>query len=468
MSRFSMTIGGEAALSDTNLPVVNPALGKPFAECPDASREQLDNAMDAAQKAFPAWRRDEAKRREALLACAQALQANADALGETLCLEQGKPLGIAKGEILGSAFWLQATAGLPIPTDVISDTEAEYVELRRRPLGVVGAITPWNFPVILAIWKVAAALRAGNTLVLKPSPFTPLATLLMGEVLQEALPPGVLNVVSGGDTLGARLSEHPAVRKISFTGSVATGKKIMAAAAPDLKRVTLELGGNDPAIVLGDADPAKVAPALFQGAFRNSGQICIAIKRIYAEEKVAPALVEALAAEARKAVVGDGMDPDTTLGPINNRPQFERVCELVESARSDGGTFVTGGEPLPGSGYFVPPTLVTGLEDGSRLVAEEQFGPVLPILPVRSAEEAIERANATHFGLGGSVWSPDTGRALELAARLECGTGWVNQHGGLSPDVPFGGRKWSGIGYENGRWGLESMTEIQALVVASD
>ncbi len=463
-----LTIDGRSVAGDDTFPVINPATGEPFAEAPECSAAQLDAAMESARKAFAPWAADEARRREALVDCARVLLAAAERIAPLLTREQGKPIAQARSEVQRGADWFERTAALELPVERLTGEPGQRIELRRKPLGVVGAITPWNFPVILAIWKVAAALRAGNTLVLKPSPFTPLATLLMGEVLQEALPPGVLNVVSGGDTLGARLSEHPAVRKISFTGSVATGKKIMAAAAPDLKRVTLELGGNDPAIVLGDADPAKVAPALFQGAFRNSGQICIAIKRIYAEEKVAPALVEALAAEARKAVVGDGMDPDTTLGPINNRPQFERVCELVESARSDGGTFVAGGEPLPGSGYFVPPTLVTGLEDGSRLVDEEQFGPVLPILPVRSAEEAIERANATHFGLGGSVWSPDTGRALELAARLECGTGWVNQHGGLSPEVPFGGRKWSGIGYENGRWGLESMTEIQALVVASD
>ncbi|MDJ0851655.1 MAG: aldehyde dehydrogenase family protein [Myxococcota bacterium] len=466
MSDPLLTIDGRRVAGDASFRVTNPATGEPFAEAPECSPAQLDAAMEAAGKAFASWAADEATRREALVACGRVLAEAGDRIAPLLTREQGKPIAQARSEIERGSEWFARTAALEIPKDELVGDAGERIELRRKPLGVVAAITPWNFPVILAIWKIASALRAGNTLVLKPSPFTPLATLLLGELLQEVLPPGVLNVVSGGDQLGARVSEHPAVRKVSFTGSVATGKKIMAAAAPDLKRVTLELGGNDPAIVLADADPAEVAPKIFQGAFRNSGQICIAIKRVYAEEKVVTPLVEALIAEARKAVVGDGMEPETTLGPINNRPQYERVCGLLESARGDGGTFVTGGEPLAGGGYFVPPALVTGLEDGSRLVDEEQFGPVLPILSVRSAEEAIERANATHFGLGGSVWSPDTERALALAARLECGTGWVNQHGGLSPEVPFGGRKWSGIGYENGRWGLESFSEIQTLVVS--
>ncbi len=467
MSDFSLTIDGRSLAGDTSFPVVNPATGEPFAEAPECSPAQLDAAMEASARAFPAWAADEVGRRDALVACARVLREHGEPIAPLLTREQGKPLAQARSEVERGSEWLERTAALELPVETLTGDAGERIELRHKPLGVVGAITPWNFPVILAVFKIASALRAGNTLVLKPSPFTPLATLRLGELLQQALPPGVLNVVSGGDRLGALVSEHPAVRKVSFTGSVATGKKIMAAAAPDLKRVTLELGGNDPAIVLADADPAEVAPRLFQGAFRNSGQICIAVKRVYAEEKVAKALVEALAEETRRAVVGDGLRPETTLGPINNRPQYERVCELMESARSDGGTFVTGGEPLPGPGYFVPPTLVTGLEDGSRLVDEEQFGPVLPIMPVRSAEEAIERANATHFGLGGSVWSADTERALELAARLECGTGWVNQHGGLSPDAPFGGRKWSGIGYENGRWGLEGFSEIQTLVVSA-
>jgi len=465
MSRYTMTIGGEAVATDSSVPVVNPALGRPFDECPDCSREQLDAAMDAAQKAFGSWRQDEAARRQALLAAASAVKGRIDELGEILTKEQGKPLAAAKGETFGSAMWFEATAALPIPSEVIADTDEERVELRRKPLGVVGAITPWNFPLILAVWKIAPALLAGNTMVLKPSPYTPLSSLLLGEILRDVLPPGVLNVVAGGDELGSWISSHPTPRKLSFTGSVATGKKIMAAAAPDLKRVTLELGGNDPAIVLKDVDPAEVGPKLFKSAFENCGQLCVAIKRVYVEEEIYAPLVEAVAQAARSVVVGDGMQPDSELGPINNRPQYERVLELMESARKDGARFVAGGEAISGDGYFIQPSVATEISDGSRLVDEEQFGPVLPIVPVRSAEDALERANSTHFGLGGSVWTSDAERGTELAGELECGTAWVNRHAAMSPFAPFGGVKWSGIGRENGRWGLEAFTELQVINV---
>lgn len=466
MADFSLVIGGESVSTDATFPVINPATGEAFAECPDCSQAQLDVAMNAARDAFRPWAADEAARRAALVAAADALTPHAEAIGTILTREQGKPLKDAIGEVHGAAFWLRHTAGLEIPSEHLHEDDETRIELRRRPLGVVAAITPWNFPIILSMWKIASGLLAGNTIVLKPSPFTPLSSLEMGRVMQEALPPGVLNVVSGGDDLGKWVSEHPAVRKISFTGSVATGKKIAAVAAPDLKRVTLELGGNDPAIILGDVDPSAIAEKLFWGAMNNAGQICIAVKRVYAEEKVYQPIVDALAEIARDVVVGDGMSPETAMGPINNRPQFERVNELIESARHDGAKFVAGGEPDERPGYFVRPTIVTGLEDGTRLVDEEQFGPVLPIIPVRSAEDALERANATHFGLGGSVWTNDVDRGVALASQLECGTGWVNQHGALSPFAPFGGSKWSGIGYENGPWGLAAFTELQVLSIA--
>jgi acyl-CoA reductase-like NAD-dependent aldehyde dehydrogenase len=466
MAEHSLIIDGQAVATDATFPVIDPATGEAFSECPDCTQAQLDDAMNAAQKAFRPWAADEASRRAALIRCAEVLAPQAERIGELLTREQGKPLKDAIGEVHGAAFWLQHTAGLEIPVEQLHEDDETRVELRRRPLGVVAAITPWNFPIILSMWKIASALLAGNTLVLKPSPFTPLSSLAMGAALQEALPPGVLNVVSGGDDLGKWVSEHPAVRKISFTGSVATGKKIAAVAAPDLKRVTLELGGNDPAIVLADVDPKKIAEKLFWGAFNNAGQICIAIKRVYAEEKIYQPLVDALAEMARSVVVGSGLEPATTMGPINNRPQYERVNELIESARQDGAVFAAGGKGIDSPGYFIDPTIVTGLEDGSRLVDEEQFGPALPIIPVRSAEDAIERANATHFGLGGSIWTSDVDRGVALAQQLECGTGWVNQHGALTPYAPFGGSKWSGMGYENGPWGLAAFTEFQVLSVA--
>ncbi len=460
---FHMTIGGALAPTEQTFGVIDPATGAVFAEAPTCTPAQLDAAMDAAKGAFPAWSRDEAARRAALEACADAIEANTEALARTLTMEQGKPLAKAEGEAKGAAHWFREVARMEIPHDVLRDDESARVEVRRRPLGVVGSIVPWNFPVFLAGVKTAPALLMGNTVVLKPSPFTPLATLELGEMLQAVLPPGVFNVVSGGDDLGAAITHHPAVRMLCFTGSVATGKKVAAAAAPDLKRFVLELGGNDPAIVLEDADPEAIAEKLFWSAFGNTGQVCIAAKRVYAHESVYHPLVEAMAEVARRVRVGPGIEPETQLGPLNNAPQFQRVDELVEDAKRAGAKVVTGGEPLGRPGYFYPPTILTDVAEGVRLVDEEQFGPALPVMPFRDVDEALERANATHFGLMGSVWTQDLDRGAEVAARLEVGTARVNRHGGVDPRVPFGGAKWSGIGYQFGRWGLETYSELQVI-----
>jgi acyl-CoA reductase-like NAD-dependent aldehyde dehydrogenase len=259
------------------------------------------------------------------------------------------------------------------------------------------------------------------------------------------------------------MTGHPVPRKISFTGSVETGKKVAQSAAPDLKRVTLELGGNDPAIVLDDVDPAVVSRGIFAAAFNNNGQVCSAIKRVYVPESIYDDVVDGLAAQAAAVKVGDGTEADTKLGPINNRPQFERVQELVGDALSHGARAVTGGHPMDRPGYFFEPTILTGLSDGTRIVDEEQFGPALPVIPYRDVDDVVERANATHFGLSGSVWGADADRAAEIAGQLECGTAWVNTHLALAPQQPFGGFKWSGIGVENGPWGLAEFSEIQVV-----
>ena len=466
MSDFTMTINGKSVPGDSTFGVVNPATGKVFAQAPECSRAQLDAAMEAASKAFPAWSRDAAKRRKALADCAEAVKARIGELTPILTQEQGKPLARAGEELFGAAIWFQYTASLEIPVEVLQDDANVRIEVRRRPYGVVGAITPWNYPVMLAVWKIAPALLAGNTIVLKPSPFTPLSTLKLGEIIRDALPPGVVNIVSGSDQLGAWITGHPAVRKISFTGSVATGKKVAAAAAPDLKRMTLELGGNDAAIVLDDANPKKVAEKLFWGAFTNTGQVCSAIKRLYVHESIYQSVLDELAAVAKAVKVGDGMQQDSQLGPLNNKMQFDRVNELVEDAKKHGARFVTGGAPLSREGYFIPPTLVTGIAEGTRLVDEEQFGPALPVLPYRDVEDAVQRANRTMYGLSGSVWSSKPERAAELAGHLECGTSWVNQHLAILPNAPFGGAKWSGIGVENGPWGLLGFTELQTVNIS--
>jgi acyl-CoA reductase-like NAD-dependent aldehyde dehydrogenase len=461
-----MTIDGKAVAGASEFDVINPATGSAFAKAPECSREQLDGAMEAASRAFKGWTRDEAKRRQVLLDCAAALQAKIGDLAPILTREQGKPLKNANEELFGASFWFKYTASLQLPLEVLQDDASARVEVRRRPFGVVGAITPWNFPVMLAVWKIAPALLAGNTIVLKPSPYTPLSTLRLGEILRDVVPAGVLNIVSGGNELGGWITAHPAVRKISFTGSVATGKKVALSAAPDLKRVTLELGGNDPAIVLRDVDPAKIAEKLFWGAFTNCGQVCSAVKRIYVHEDQYEDFSKRLAALAAGVKVGDGLDPASQLGPLNNRMQFERVSELVEDARKHGAKAVAGGAPVGGKGYFYQPTILTEVSDGTRIVDEEQFGPAVPLVRYRDVEDAIERANATHFGLSGSVWGADAARAAEVAGRLECGTSWVNTHLAVLPHAPFGGAKWSGIGVENGPWGLLGFTELQTVHVA--
>ncbi|NUR85319.1 MAG: aldehyde dehydrogenase family protein [Nonomuraea sp.] len=458
-----MTIGGAQAETSQTFGVINPATGEVHAQAPECSKEQLDQAMAAAAEAYRSWRQDESARRKALHAAGDLLMAKAAELAPILTAEQGKPLQEATFEVIGAAMWLKHFADLELPREVIRDDDSALVEVVRRPMGVVAAITPWNYPLILACWKIAPALLAGNTMVLKPSPFTPLSTLAMGTLLAEVLPAGVLNVVSGGDALGAWMTGHPTPRKISFTGSVATGKKVAVSAAPDLKRLTLELGGNDPAILLDDVDPGAVAAKLFAGAFQNNGQVCSAIKRVYVPERLYDDVVEALAVQAGQARVGDGMAEGVQYGPINNRPQYERVGELVADALAHGARAAAGGRPMDGPGYFFEPTILAGVSDGTRIVDEEQFGPALPVVSYRDLDEAVERANGTPFGLSGSVWGADADRAAEVAGRLECGTAWVNTHLALSPAQPFGGFKWSGVGVENGTWGLLGFTEIQVI-----
>jgi acyl-CoA reductase-like NAD-dependent aldehyde dehydrogenase len=463
MADFSMTISGSAAPTEKTFEVVNPATSSVYAEAPDCTKEQLDAAFESAAKAYRDWRLDEKLRRQTLHKIGDALFGVAAELAPVLTSEQGKPLSDAGTEVFGAGIWFKYYADLELKPEVIQDDGNAYTEVIRKPLGVVAAITPWNFPLVLASWKIAPALLAGNTMVLKPSPFTPLSTLKLGELLRDILPPGVLNVVSGGDELGKWMTSHPIPRKISFTGSVATGKHVAAAAAPDLKRVTLELGGNDPAIILDDVEPAAIADKLFWGAFQNNGQVCSAIKRVYVPERLYDDVVEALAERARSVKVGDGTAEGTQLGPINNKPQFERVKELVADAVKGGAKAVTGGKPMDGNGYFFEPTILADVSDGTRIVDEEQFGPALPVVAYRDLDDAVERANATHFGLSGSVWSADPDRGADVAARLECGTAWVNSHLALAPHQPFGGAKWSGIGVENGPWGYYGFTELQVI-----
>jgi acyl-CoA reductase-like NAD-dependent aldehyde dehydrogenase len=461
---YRLLIDGQLVDTGARLDVINPATGEVFAQCPAAGAPELDAAVAAARRAFPAWRALGWEERAGYIAkFAAALEASKEPLARLLTQEQGKPVGQSREEIARAGTLSVGITKIRIGTETILDNAERLIQLNYRPLGVAGIITPWNAPVNLAAGPLASALYTGNCAIIKPSPFTPLTTLRIGEILREILPAGVANVLAGADELGALLTAHPGIDKISFTGSVATGKKVMAAAAGTLKRVTLELGGNDAAIVLPDVDVADVAKKLFFAATVNSGQVCMAVKRIYAHEDVHDALCAALAAEARKAKLGDGLDPATTLGPIQNRRQYERVCELKADAERLG--HAEQGVRPDGGGYFVAPTVVTGLGETDRLVTEEQFGPVFPVLKFRDMDDAIARANDTRFGLSGSVWSRNIDAATRLAARLEVGTAWVNQHRSTAADVPFGGAKESGIGRTYSRLGLEAYLEPQVVSV---
>lgn len=434
--------------------VLDPATGEAFGEAPDQGARDVDAAVARAHDAWRRWRADPAARTAALLAAADAVEAAGADLAPLLTREQGKPLPESYAEIARTAARLRHFAAAAPEPRAITDGRPVRSELRWRSLGPVAAVVPWNFPLQLASAKFAPALAAGNTVVLKPSPYTPLATRLLGSVLSSVLPEGVLTVVTGRDPLGAVLASHPGVRHVTFTGSAATGRAVAAGAAGGLARVTLELGGNDAAILLDDVDVERIADRLFRAAFRNCGQVCMAVKRVYAPRRLYPRVVEALAERAKAAVVGPGLDPGTELGPVNNAAQLARVERYTDRALADGARAAAGGHRLDRPGYFHAPTVLADVPPGSPVVVEEQFGPVLPVLPYGSLDEAVEAANGTRFGLGGSVWGTDEDRAEEVAGRLECGTAWINHHAELSLAQPFAGVKESGVGVAGGPWGL--------------
>lgn len=461
---FGLTFAGSAQAVSDRFEVINPATGEPFALCPAATEAQLDEAVAAAAAAQSAWSRRPLAERRALLAnYADAIDSRADELAVLLTKEQGKPLADAKFEVQRTRYYLEQLAGIDLPDEVLLEDDQRRVIMTHGPLGVVGAITPWNFPVVIAVAKIVSALVTGNAIVLKPSPYTPLTSLRLGEIAQDIFPAGLVNVLSGTDQLGAALSRHPGVSKISFTGSIATGKRIMAAGADTLKRLTLELGGNDPALVLRDADVDKAVKGLAFAIFVNAGQVCTAAKRAYVHADLYEEVCEGIAAATREIVVGDGLDPKTQMGPVQNRAQRDRVLELMEDAVRRGGRAIAGGHALGDQGYFIAPTLFTGVESTARIVTEEQFGPVAPILSFEDEADAIKHANDTPFGLAASVWSEDLTHAEAVARQLEAGTIWINQHGGLDARIPFGGAKESGVGYEYAALGLAGYSQRKVI-----
>ncbi|WP_157219193.1 aldehyde dehydrogenase family protein [Flavisphingomonas formosensis] len=464
MAPFHLVIGGELVAGVRSMPVINPATEAPVAECPRADEAQLNAAVAAAKAAFPAWAAlPIADRRAHIIKVAEEMEARLEELSRLLTAEQGKPLDKAMEEISGSAFILRALAGLDLPDRTVQEGAGGRFVEQRYPLGVVATIMPWNFPISLLMVKAPAALLAGNTVVAKPAPTTPLVSLRIAEMFNRYLPAGVFNMIADANDLGGVLTAHPDIAKVSFTGSTATGRKVMASASSLLKRITLELGGNDAAIVLDDVDPKSVAKSLFEGAMVNSGQVCLAIKRAYVHDSQYDAICDELAALAKLAVVDEGTQQGAQYGPLQNKAQYDKVREMIAEA-TERGT-VIGGETLDRPGYFIRPAIVRDIDDDARIVREEQFGPVLPVLRYSDVDDAIARANDTDQGLGGTVWAGDTARALAVASRMETGMVWINSHMNINPFVPMGGAKQSGMGQELGQAGLEEFTQRRLVFV---
>jgi len=466
MPNFELLIDGKMVPGAASLDVINPATEQLAGTCSRASESQLDEAIEAASSAQVAWAATPIEeRRAAVLKVAEIAAAHAPELGAILTSEQGKPLPEAVAEAYGFSMFTQHFAAMEMPVEVLEDSETRRVEVHRTPLGVVGAIIPWNFPLILLGFKLGPALISGNTLVVKPAPTTPLSTLRLAELIKDALPPGVLNVIADANDLGSKISAHPKIRKVSFTGSTATGMKVMSSASSTLKRITLEMGGNDAGLFLPDLDPKEIAPKIFDAAFGNNGQICIALKRAYVHEDIYDDVCNELAAIAKSKKIGDGAEEGVELGPLQNKAQYEKVQAIIADA-AEKGTIIAGGGVPDRPGYFIEPTIVRDIAEGARLVDEEQFGPALPVIKYSDPEEALARINRSSDGLGGSVWSSDAERARELAIRIDSGTVWVNKHADLDPSIPFSGAKQSGIGTELGQEGFEEFTQRRVINIS--
>lgn len=466
MSDYKMLIGGRLVDGDHAMDVINPATEEVFATVARASERQADEAIEAAATAFPGWAEVPLAERQAKVSqLADAIVANADRLARALTQEQGKPLAEAQGEIAWAEGYLRHYATLAIAERTIQDDADGLIRVRRKPLGVVAGIIAWNFPLLVACWKIGPAVIAGNSIVLKPAPTTPVTALMLGELCRDIFPAGVVNIITDANDLGGYLTADPRIAKVGFTGSTATGKKIMASAADGLKRLTLELGGNDPGIVLDDVDVRATAQGIFNAAFLNCGQVCLAIKRAYVHDSIYDAMCDELARLAEAAVVDDGLAQGAQIGPIQNKAQYEKVKGFLDRARRDG-TIVAGGEVIDSAGYFLRPTIVRDVTDGDEIVDEEQFGPILPVIRYTDVDDVVARANASPYGLGASVWSRDVDRALAVADRIESGSVWVNQHVAIGPHIPMAGVKSSGLGVEQSEEGLAEYTQLSVINVA--
>lgn len=467
MKTYEELLEAIVAKDGDTITVLEPATEEPIGDAPMHDEKDLAAAIERAQAAQPAWAAlTSEERADYLNRAADAIDEAAEPLAELLAREAGKPLNGANArfEVGACAAWLRGTAALEIPVEKVVDDGETYAELHYRPIGVVAAITPWNWPMMIAVWQIAPSLRVGNTVVIKPSEYTPFSGLAIAAVMNQVLPEGVLNVVVGGGEMGAAITSNPAFGKIMFTGSTATGKKIVESSAQNLARLTMELGGNDAGIVLEDADPKKVAEDIFWGAFLNTGQTCAALKRLYVHDSIYDEVVDALADMAENVPMGVSMDEESLLGPVQNQRQWDVVDNLVKAAVEGGATVAAGGNPdRDGVGFFYPATIISDIDPHNELVVTEQFGPALPIVRYTDVEDALTWANELPEGLGASVWSSDREKALKVAERMEAGTVWVNGHGGVHPFVPFGGTKGSGYGVEFGVEGLKSVSLPQVI-----
>jgi len=462
MSQYKMLVAGELIEGRATLDVINPATEEVFATVPRANKADVLTAVAAAKDAQKLWKNvAETERRALVNKIADAIAENAEELAKAVTLEQGKVLAFARMEVQFAEAFCRSLASHEFPVKVLNETATNRVEEHRTPLGVVAAIIPWNFPLLIAAYKLSPALVTGNSIILKPAPTTPVSTLMLGEIIANIVPKGLVSVIVDDNDLGPVLTTHLDVAKISFTGSTPTGKAIMKSAADSMKRLTLELGGNDAAIVLDDADPKAIAPGIFGSAFINSGQVCIALKRLYVHEAVYDELCDEIATLAKDAIVGNGMEEGVQFGPVQNKAQYEKVLSYIAAGKAQG-TVIAGGEAPNQPGYVIPLTVIKDLHDGCSLVDEEPFGPVLPIIKYSDVDAAIASANSSKMGLGGSVWSSNLDRASKIAAQLETGTVWINQHCAFGPQIHMAPAKESGIGAE---WGKEGVKEFTACKV---
>ena len=444
--------------------VINPANRTVISNCNEADHKQIEECVKLANDAFQKWKHiDDKSVRHRLEQVAKDIAEEKDDIAKIITLEQGKPLQLALLEVDLALYWIETIKNYEIPVDYIEDSMGKTMEVHNKPLGVVASITPWNWPFVIAIWHIIPALKTKNCIINKPSEFTPLSTIKLIEIINRHFPAGVCNLVLGKGEVGKTLTEHPQVQKVTFTGSTKTGLSILNGTVGQFKKVVLELGGNDAAIVLDNVNIESVAEKVFQSAFFNAGQTCACIKRLYIHEKVYDQFIVKLSELADSQKVGDGMESQTTFGPVQNEIQYSKVKNILKQAVNEGAKILNRPQKISDSGYFIFPTLVGEVNEKMEILTEEQFGPILPIVKFSDIDEAIKDINRSEYGLGGSVWGNNKDQAKEIASQLECGTVWINSHADVSPLAEFGGWKTSGIGYAFGKSGLLAYTKKQSI-----